>query len=218
MSDDDTFDTDARHRIALRIGGTLAQTLAPAIDQAGAQLELSKPAVTGMTPRGFVAGSAVAVQLGVVLIVLANPRKVLTLQMFPPPKGTRLDAVQDCIRYVTAHMDGREIEPAACMLAIEDAIDKHGGKPGKRTRQLSQEHCRRLIGVLFSVVSKRARLFHAIEQMIGDGICPAIIGVVGPGSRDGLAAVWPIVFALAPYLDHLFPAEPRQTPRAVASS
>jgi hypothetical protein len=47
----------------------------------------------------------------------------------------------------------------------------------------------------------RAEIVKQLETAISIGVCPAMVGLVGDGSGQGLSGVWPLMLPLAPYTD-----------------
>ena len=91
----------------------------------------------------------------------------------------------------------------AVVVAIEDLIKKYGRAPGQKGGELTHEHAFRVLGCLFMSMpdAARADMAAGLEKVTAAGVCPAIIGLLGPGSKTGLCAAWPLSLGLAPYAD-----------------
>lgn len=219
MTDDESlldFNADARDRIAARIDGAgvtpgLARILAKPIDMAGGQLEYMKPAAFGMTARGLYGGAVAMVPKRTVLIVLANPKKVFQMRVQCLEAYPFAQVVKEAIDYVL-QVAGKAPTPTELLLAVDDLIAKEGAAIGQRRKELSQEHCMRIMGLLFLPLQapQLAGLMKAVEAMLDSGLCPALVGLTGPGSHGPKlkAGAWPVCFPLAPYAEQAFPPEP----------
>ena len=96
------------------------------------------------------------------------------------------------------------LDGSAVMIMIEDLIKKHGRRPDNKQRvELSSEHNARIIGILFAALPAdgRAHLIEGLDMLIAEGICPALIGLLGKGTTKGVSGVWPLLMPLAPYAD-----------------
>ena len=89
------------------------------------------------------------------------------------------------------------------LLIADELINKYGHRPGKDGVELDPEHNGRIIGMLFAAVpaSARADIVEGLEMAIAEGICPAMICLLGKGRTKGLSGVWPLLLPLAPYAD-----------------
>jgi hypothetical protein len=151
----------------------------------------------------FYAGPAVMDSPGTVLVVLAHNKKAFTLHLIPTSGHGLADGIEDAVAYVKEGMEAEQWTAGALVLAIEDLIKKYGRAPGQKGDELTQEHNVRIIGCLFAGMSDEARadLVIRLETVIAAGICPALIGLIGKGTKTGLCAAWPLPLTLAPYAD-----------------
>ena len=191
---------------ALKARVAFADNLKPALELACQQLESMCPAVMGVNAKGFVGTLATPVPRGAWLIVLADRRKVFTIQMLTPPDGvTRGQIINDCVAEARAIL-GHAPSPTDVLHTIELAVDKHGGKPGKKTPTVAQQVAMRILGLLFGACppDELAGLVEGVEKAIAADICPLHVGLVGTGSTAGTSSgVWPLGLPFAPYVDSL---------------
>lgn len=175
-------------------------------DTAGAQLEWSKPSVMGSGKRSgsLYAGPAVIVPQGTVYIVLAREKKVFTIWL-RSSSGALADAIEPAVTYVKEVMQATAFNWAGdqVLLTVEHLVKKHGRAPAKTNIEFSSEHNTRIIGILFAAMpaDARADMLRVLEMIIADGVCPAMICLLGKGSEKGSSGVWPLLLPLAPYAD-----------------
>jgi hypothetical protein len=181
-------------------------------DTAGAQLEWAKPSVVGPGKRGVSAGgSVVMAPPGTIFIVLAHHETVFTIWL-RPGSGTTTDAIEGAVIYARDIMKSEQPDfkwsDDLVLLAIEDLLKQYGRPPGKKGAELSQEHNTRIIGTLFAAVPEEARadMIKGLEMIVAMDVCPAMIGLIGDGTKTGLSGVWPLVLPLAPYVDTVIEA------------
>lgn len=181
-----------------------ATNLAPALKLACHQLELLCPAVMGATRAGVVATLATTVRPGTWLIVLANPRKVMTIHFRAPPEGvTRLEVIADCVAHMKERLGRHDSD---CLRVIEFMADKYGSKPGTRSPSADEQTVMRSLGVLFGAYTSTERnaLVAAVEEAIEGDVCPLHVGLTGKGTAKGsLCGVWPLGLPFAPYAESL---------------
>jgi hypothetical protein len=182
---------------------TFADRLKPALRLASEQLEWLSPAVMGNTDRGFVSSLATYVPRGTWLIVLANPRKVLTIHAWKPPEGSRLDLLDDCVSY--ARKTFQEPKQEEVLALTNTIITKFGGKPGKPNRAMQPGMIAALVGLLCSQQDIE-QLANGIETAVSYNVCPLHVGLIGNGAiKSTICGVWPLVLPFVPYVDGLFP-------------
>lgn len=186
-----------------------ADRLKPALALACKQLELLSPGIMGATSKGFVAGLATPQPVGTCLIVLASPRKVLTMHILAPAKPhTRLEIFENC-RSGVLEVLGRPLTEGDVVKTIELAVDEYGGKPGQAGNSPIPEVLLQIVGVLFSQ-SPLPRLMAAVEETIAENVCPLFVGLIGEGTKkDTVCGAWPLFMPFVPYVDALLPAEER---------
>ena len=206
------YDADARDRLWrwLEMNDVdYRDQLKQSAGTAGAELEFAKPSLLGgsIGDGRFYAGPAVMVASGTAMIVLAYQEKVFTISLRSGEGHTFIEAVTQAIDYVK-ELVGDDINKwsgGALAYAVEDLIKKYGWAPGqnKNRADLDNEHNVRIIGMLLMPLPDAARtdMINAFQSLIDRGICPAWVGLLGKGSREGLSMVWPLPLALAPYAD-----------------
>src|SRR4051812_26153092 len=92
----------------------------------------------------------------------------------------------------------------AGVTVITQFLREYGGKPGTRTKPAPALGAQNTVGVLLAALSDdeiRNTLPNA-REVAACGLCPALVCLVGRGAKPGTnAAVWPMLLALAPYVD-----------------
>jgi hypothetical protein len=174
---------------------------------AGMQLELVKPAIMGdgKGSRRIYAGSAVIAEPGTVFIVLAHHEKVFTIWL--RYDGTLTAAVESAVDYVNAMMKSEAVAFSQhadhALLITEELVKQYGHAPGETSIELANDHNVRIIGMLFAAIpaTGRAGILEGLEMVIAEGICPALVCLLGKGREKGLSGVWPLLLPLAPYAD-----------------
>jgi hypothetical protein len=202
-------DADAGDRLIAMMtlrGLTYRDNLIGAARKAGEQLELWKP--MALIPKTFLHASAIVpADPGSVLIVLANADRTLTIRMLQPPPGfTRRQLINDLADMARRHyaQDGEiAVDKGSAIFVTDFAVDKWGGAPGTKTGGMPDNASMNLLGLLFAAIQEDGRqsLLDLLEDVIARGLCPAMVGLVGPGSEHVLCGVWPLVLPLARYLD-----------------
>jgi hypothetical protein len=206
------YDADARDRIwrLLEIRNvSFRDRLKQSVDTAGAQLEYFKPSVMGGMP--LYAGPAVMAVPGTVLIVLAHHKKAFTVTLRAAPEHTLAEAITNSVDYAKEGLGSYadQISAGGLIFAIEGLIKKHGRIPGQQARELEHELNIHIIGTLFLPLpdAAKADVVELFERLITKGVCPALVGLLGKGSKEGLSLAWPLPLALAPYADRVIPIE-----------
>jgi hypothetical protein len=203
-------DTGARIWRLLEINNvSFRNQLKQSSETAGAQLELAKPTVMGSstTEKGklFYAGPAVMFSPGTVFIVLAHHKKVFTIQIRSEAGHTIAEGIAEAVNYARELLgdEANKCTQGALGVAIEDLVKKYGRMPGKKGVKLDSEHNVRIVGSLFLPLSdaSRAKTIYVLEQLVAVNTCPALIGLLGKGSQQGLSMAWPLPLALARYVD-----------------
>jgi hypothetical protein len=188
------------------------EQLRGAIAMAGEQLELLKPIRMQIPRSGQLEVAAVTNTLrGAILVVLADAAKVVTMHL-----GAYAERQQEFGELARRmHADMRE---AGCKFTDGKAVDEvlqtirvllrdHGAKPGKAAaRAMPPQRGERALGILLASIpqAELAELLERLERLSDNGVCPAMIGLLGPGSdgRDNsFSGAWPVLLPLAPYLD-----------------
>jgi hypothetical protein len=178
--------------------------LKQSVGTAGAQLEWAKPSVMGSAKRDktrFYGGPAVMAPPGTVFIVLAHDKKAFTIWLRPSPGNSLTDVIEQSVKYAEQLMEPDTLSGVQVLLAAKDLIRKYGQPPGKHGVELEQEHNTRIIGMLLAGVPERDGMVDGLEMIVGMGVCPAVVGLIGKGSETGLCGAWPLVLPLAPYVD-----------------
>jgi hypothetical protein len=210
----ETMAYDLDREVSTRLTGALeeyapklAGKLRPALNLANHQVEWMCPAFMGAGRAGLVAGLAVTVKRGTWVIVLANPRKVLTIQLLQPPMGlSRAALLEHCVEGALEMLGGHPPAREGLVFLINEAVKQHGGPPGKESRSVAEGVCMQIIGALFSHLSgeDRAELMSMVDDWIAADVCPLFVGLVGKGSnQDTSAGVWPLILPFARYIEHL---------------
>jgi hypothetical protein len=212
--------TDTTISISDRLAGAVADLdarkpglkdrLAPALKLASKELELMQPAVIGATRKGLVAGLATTVRRGMWPIVLANPRKVLTMAFAPTTAGAPLRGFMDDTAELAAEVLGHRVAEKEATRAIDMIVEAHGARPGQPApHEISERVVAQIFGVLFAPLSgdMRAATCELVETCLTADVCPLCVGLAGDGSGEGrFSAAWPILMPLAPYADALMAA------------
>jgi hypothetical protein len=200
------FNADATDRLAALMEVQNVSTrdrLKQSTASAAAQLEWFKPEAMGDGKRGgLYAGPVIMAKPGTAIIVLAHHKRVFAISLLPAV-GTIGDAVEAAVGYVEIAMGSEAVEPRQTLLSVEEMIRQHGHLPGKRGPELTDEHNMRLVGILFAAIpaTGRAGIVRMLDKAIAEGVCPAMIGLIGKGSEQGFCGVWPLLLPLAPYAD-----------------
>jgi hypothetical protein len=205
-----SFDDDAGDRIACILaekGVASRHCLDPAVRVAGHHIELLKPMVMGWCGGRMYAGPVAAVRRGVILIVLANAKKVATIGV--PDQPNREQVVSAAVSYVlplsqSACGDDRAQQPANALHTVNFTANKFGAAPGKAMPALSSDAAFRILGFLFAPTgaAMSEQIWHDAIGIAAKGVCPALVGLIGEGlnSKPGtLSGVWPVVLPIAPY-------------------
>jgi hypothetical protein len=187
--------------------------LTKAISMAAGQLELIKPAVMGVGARGFYGGPVAMVQRGALVVVLANPRGVVTISLMKPPAGfSREEVIDESVRCATAQfidLCKRLPSPNEVANLIDIVVREYGALPGKAARkQFQSDNTSDAIGLLFGAMptAERHKMLEGIETVVDNDVCPALIGLVGPaasGRPNTICAVWPLLMPLAKYFEQV---------------
>ena len=121
-----SFDDDAYDRLQQALAGVPHQSrLDPAARLAGRQLEWLKPSVMNITKLGFYAGPAAQVERGIMLIVLADQRRVLTLHV--GTRDTMAVMAHEVVTNIETHFPSIAGNPANVMEVVRQALKKYGG-------------------------------------------------------------------------------------------
>jgi len=196
------FDVDAEETILSRLAEYPAgKQLRQAAKMAGRQLELLKPAVMGQSaiePNRMYIGPAAQVPNGFTLVVLANAKKVVTVYV----KLTENAA---------ADFGDSPARPSEYLVALDEVIRKFGAQPGQRAPDVPQDTVARVLDMLFAVLppEQRQKVLQAAVAIAADGICLALVFLIGPassGTRGLFSLAWPVCIPLAPYIDRCLAA------------
>jgi hypothetical protein len=209
LSDDD-YDADAGDRIRSimnRQGLPYGHPLHAAAVMAGQQLEWLKPLALGKSDPACVTMGVVAnVRYGTVLIVLADAVRVVTIRV--PPQQQRREAWlrlaalgRDWIVKRKGILNERELQRFS-QLAMQRILNEHGGPPAQTAPELVGDKAEWIIGMLCAGFPDLDKLVAATEWVAEQGVCPALIGLIGPassGTAGKFSSCWPIQLMLAPY-------------------
>jgi hypothetical protein len=95
-----------------------------------------------------------------------------------------------------------------CVLDMfKTLLDEIGGKPGAKCPDLGNRIAP-LVGGMLAVfpAAHRAELGRRIDVCREHAVCPALVGLLGPGSsgkKDRHSFAWPLLLPLAPYAEHI---------------
>jgi hypothetical protein len=205
-----SYDDDAGDRLKLLLAArqlSFAPRLTRAAELAGQQLELLKPSVAMIGDRGeFIAGPVAAVRRGTILIVLANARRVFTIHITRPAEGTLADIFDDLVDRILAEFAPDPWTPSNTVVAIKTTVEVHGAAPGRENPKgpVSPIITAQIVGTLFAATNQTERhdLAAQLEACVDNDVCPAMIGVIGRGTKPGsTCGVWPLLLPLSRYLE-----------------
>jgi hypothetical protein len=200
-----SWDEDAGDRLMRMLGQMgMHRQLGAAARSAGSQLEWLKPAVFDFGASGLLLPTSVAnLPKGAVVIVLADERRTVVQQMTPgrSSAGALRRAVEDAKRLCRPRFDWRSESVALFNAVLESCGPKATGR-----RENLDRAARFGVGGLLALLPAGH-----LDQLGGDidrcrraGVCPAIVGLIGPASSGtpGLFSIsWPMFLPLAPYAD-----------------
>ena len=198
------FTEDVSDTLRRQLQNVQARTqLQPAADLAAQQLEILKPIAMIPTAGGIAGGPVASVQNGVILIVLADQKRVVTTYLKPSETGL-LPAVEECVAGVLAEEGSWRTQDT--FHAINFFIQEYGGAPGAKAPDADIQALCYLLGILFASIPIQGRheIVTAIETSISGGVCPVLVGLIGPGINgkpNTNSGAWPLMFGLAPYAD-----------------
>jgi hypothetical protein len=205
------YDEDAGERLMRLLEDIhFRDNLAGAADLVGQQLELLKPSMLGFASDGtFRAGPVAKVHDGTILILIGNDSRLVTTHILASPDHRAyLEYIADGMRErVPDALDGqnpRDVVVSACNRLIQ----KYGGRPGKKTKQVPSPEIDNTIGIMLAALDeKRAQVLDAVDVMTSNGVCPALVALVGPatsGVKGQFCFAWPLILPLAPYQGEMF--------------
>lgn len=141
------------------------------------------------------------------------------LELLPFPRGTIVTVIADGSRSVVLYMTDRLSEfeeiveeflaeheewrgggQASSIGMAVSALEEHGVAPGLRPVLGLEANAVAEVGMWAGLpVEVREAVRGVMEGMIGRGICPVAICLIGLPVRDRLLAIWPLVLPLGEY-------------------
>jgi hypothetical protein len=197
---------------------------AGAIEMAGAQPELVKPGLVYIGETSGAADTVAYIRRGSVLIVLADADRVLTISMAAPPRGrTRQDVFDAAVRLAKSQGPG-PWHPADAVALLPQLLETYGGPPSEgNSRRIDPLTLTQIIGWLLAPtadgeprdLARRLTLaaqwrwlgscyrglLGAETGVIQEHVCPAMVGLVGPGVDEGHCGAWPMLVLLGRYAE-----------------
>jgi hypothetical protein len=159
---------------------TALRHLEPARRLAAAQLEFLKPATMTVTQKGPWCGPVAETARGAIIVVLANLKQVVTYHMAPLSDQHLINIINDAAGPIERLSDsqGEKIS------ALNAAINKFGGKPGKHSPTIPPNLAAIQIGVVFSLMPTARRVSFANWANLcrNSDVCPSLVVLIGPGS------------------------------------
>jgi hypothetical protein len=120
--------------------------------------------------------------------------------MFLTPHPERWDTIRDAAAWVS-DLPGWQIEINGTL--IEHVVENWGALPEETAKTADENTLLNVLGSLFAALGDaRDAVISDAERMSADGICPALVGVVGPGAKPNtFAMAWPLFLPLAQYIE-----------------
>jgi hypothetical protein len=179
---------------------TFCEYLIPAAKIAAAQLEYLTSTAVKTTQHKLFIGTAALVPRGAIVIVLADQRHAVTIQMKLLPQFARTSPAQKW-----TDNDAAQI--------IAAAVRKFGAPPGVAAQQkMSDDDTLNVIDWLLGVFSDThwRKMQDDLTDIMAQNICPAMIGLIGRGlAENKICTIWPLPLPLAPYLEAVDKANER---------
>jgi hypothetical protein len=185
--------------------------LEPAVELAGQQLELFRPAIAMPGRHGNLTAGLVAHVnggSGAIPIVLANGSKVFTTTLSKGPPGfDRMGFIDHHAKRVREKMGAlapdSEASAGDMMRTLEAFVDNDGGPPGGKVADASYETTCAIIGLAFGAIpdADRRDVLRLVESSIANDYCIAMVGLFGRGTERGICTTWPILVPLGRYLE-----------------
>jgi hypothetical protein len=178
--------------------------LTGAIEMAGAQLELAKPGLLYIGERGVVADTVAYIRRGSVLIVLADSERVLTISMAAPPRGRTRQDVFDAVVQQAKNQRPGPWHPAVAVALLPHLLETYGGPPSDRnSERIDPSTLTQIIGWLLAPIAdgQRRDLARRLTLAAQEHVCPAMVGLVGPGTDEGYCGAWPLLVLLGRYAE-----------------
>ena len=188
------FRKDCGDRVVEKLtGSSLLANLTPAARTAGKQLEWMKPALMVTGRQGLYAGPAVNVAARTLLTIFADATRVVTIHGVIPP-GVSVRAMFDqCIGLAEEIHAGEPLPPVPGFIVL-DMLNTWGGAPGGKTPEVDGPGLSAVLGgALASQRDKLQPLVGLIDAVMDEGICPALVGLLGPatsGKADTYSFAW----------------------------
>jgi hypothetical protein len=202
---DTTMLADAGDQLrALLAANGVDSPVAASAALAGEQLELLRPYFMMPTRAGIVSGPRAAVESGTILFVISDGRRVATSHIIPAsPAAEMFTAGAAGLLEGTPRADWEN----AIVGVMTIILDKAGGAPGAAPETaIDEREMLRLFFALLATLPTKAisDLGHAMDRVRDEGICPALVGLLGPassGSPNHFSVAWPLALPLAPYIE-----------------